>query len=65
MYLNISLPIRIVYSKIEEILPGAKKRQIQYTNENLSSVTLDYLIESIFLKARTTGITQESLTKLH
>ena len=64
-YLNKSLPIRIVYSRIEEILPGAKKRQIQYTNENLSSVTLDYLIESIFLKARTTGINQESLTKLH
>ena len=64
-YLNKSLPIRIMYSKIEEILPGAKKRQIQYTNENLSSVTLDYLIESIFLKARSTGINQESLTKLH
>ncbi|WP_144732976.1 HD domain-containing protein [Candidatus Nitrosocosmicus arcticus] len=64
-YLNKSLPIRIVYSKTKEILPGAKKRQIQYTNENLSSVSLDYLIESILLKARTIGINEESLTKLH
>lgn len=64
-YLNKSLPIRILYSKTKEILPGAKKRQIQYTNENLSSVSLDYLIESILLKARTIGINEESLTKLH
>ncbi|MDQ3083234.1 MAG: HD domain-containing protein [Thermoproteota archaeon] len=64
-YLNKSLPIRIAYSKTKEILPGAKKRQIQYTNENLSSVSLDYLIESILLKARTIGINEESLTKLH
>jgi tRNA G46 methylase TrmB len=64
MYLNKSLPIRIVYGRIIEILPGVKERQIQYTNENLSSVSLDYLIDSILLKARTTGINQESLTKL-
>ena len=64
-YLNKSLPIRIVYSRIIEILPGVKERQIQYTNENLSSVSLDYLIDSILLKARTTGINEESLTKLH
>jgi len=64
-YLNKSLPIRIVYSRIIEILPGVKERQIQYTNENLSSVSLDYLIDSILLKARTIGINEESLTKLH
>lgn len=64
-YLNKSLPIRIVYGKIKEILPGAKKRQIQYTNENLSSLSLDYLIESILLKAKSIDINEESLTKLH
>ena len=64
-YLNKSLPIRIVYGKIKEILPGAKKRQIQYTNENLSSLSLDYLIESVLLKARSIDINEESLTKLH
>ncbi|WP_458720104.1 HD domain-containing protein [Candidatus Nitrosocosmicus sp. R] len=64
-YLYKSLPIKIVYNRIKEILPGAKKRQIQYTNENLSSLSLDYLIESILLKARPTGINQESLTKLN
>ncbi len=64
-YLYKSLPIKIMYNRIKEILPGAKKRQIQYTNENLSSLSLDYLIESILLKARPTGINQESLTKLY
>lgn len=64
-YLNKSLPLRIVYSKTKEILPGAKKRQIQYTNENLSSVSLDYLIESILLKSKSVGIHESSLAKLY
>jgi tRNA G46 methylase TrmB len=64
-YLNKSLPIRIVYNKAKDILPGAKKRQIQYTNENLSGLTLDYLIESILIKSKAVGINEMSLDKLH
>jgi tRNA G46 methylase TrmB len=64
-YLNKSLPIRIVYNKAKDILPGAKKRQIQYTNENLSGLTLDYLIESILIKSKAVGINELSLDKLH
>ncbi len=63
-YLNKSLPIRIVYGKTKNILPGAKKRQLQYTNENLSSVSLDYLIESILFKSKAIGINELSLAKL-
>ena len=64
-YLNKSLPIRIVYNKAKDILPGAKKRQIQHTNENLSSLTLDYLIESILIKSKAVGISELSLAKLY
>ncbi|WP_148685183.1 HD domain-containing protein [Candidatus Nitrosocosmicus hydrocola] len=64
-YLNKSLPIRIVYNKAKDILPGAKKRQIQYTNENLSSLTLDYLIESILIKSKAVGMDELSLAKLY
>lgn len=64
-YLNKSLPIRIVYNKAKDILPGAKKRQLQYTNENLSSVSLDYLIESILIKSKAVGIDELSLAKLY
>lgn len=65
VYLNKSLPLRIIYNKTKEILPGAKKRQIQNTDENLSRVSLDYLIESILLKAKTVGIKELSLAKLY
>jgi tRNA G46 methylase TrmB len=64
-YLNKSLPIRIVYNKAKDILPGAKKRQLQNTNENLSSVSLDYLIESILIKSKAVGIDELSLAKLY
>lgn len=64
-YLNKSLPIRIVYGRVKEFLPGAKKRQIQYTNENLSRLPLDYLIESILIKSKTLGIKETSLDKLY
>src|SRR5690606_3343483 len=63
-YLNKSLPIRIVYNRAKNVLPGAKKRQLQYTNENLSSVSLDYLIESILIKSKAVGINELSLDKL-
>lgn len=64
-YMNKSLPIRIIYNKIKETLPGAKKRHIQNTNENLSRISIEYLIDSILSKAKTVGIKQQSLDKLY
>ncbi len=63
-YLNKSLPLRIIYSKIKDITPGAKKRRIQYINENLSRTSTNALIEAIIIKAKIIGIGERSLNKL-
>ncbi len=63
-YLNKSLPIRIIYSKIKDITPGAKKRRIQYINDNLSRASTNALIEAIIIKAKIIGIDERSLNKL-
>ena len=63
-YLNKSLPIRIIYSKIKDITPGAKKRRIQYINENLSRTSTNALIEALIIKAKIIGIDERSLNKL-
>ena len=59
-YLNKSLPLRIIYSKIKDITPGAKKRRIQYINENLSRTSTNALIEAIIIKAKIIGIDERS-----
>src|SRR3712207_6723790 len=41
VYLNKSLPIRIIYGEVRDRLPGAKKRQIQNANENLSRISTE------------------------
>ncbi|HEY0580182.1 MAG TPA: HD domain-containing protein, partial [Candidatus Nitrosocosmicus sp.] len=63
-YLNKSLPLRIIYSKIKDITPGAKKRRIQYINDNLSRTSTNALIEAIIIKAKIIGIDERSLNKL-
>jgi hypothetical protein len=63
-YLNISLPIRIIYSKIKDITPGAKNRRIQYINDNLSRTSTNNLIEAIIIKAKMIGIEERSANKL-
>ena len=63
-YLNISLPIRIIYSKIKSLTPGAKNRKIQYINDNLSGVSINVLIDAIILKARKIGVDEKSCSKL-
>ncbi|MBA3750745.1 MAG: hypothetical protein H0X03_07655, partial [Nitrosopumilus sp.] len=63
-YLNKSLPIRIIYSEIKDLLPEAKKRRLQYTNDNLSRISTNDLIESIIIKAEMVGINDKSLNKI-
>ncbi len=63
-YLNISLPIRIIYSKIKDITPAAKNRRIHYVNDNLSRISTNALIEAIIIKAKMIGIDERSLNKL-
>lgn len=63
IYLNKSLPIRIIYKEAIRRFPGAKKRTVEYTNENLANITDDQLITSIIDIATGKGIPAERLDK--
>jgi hypothetical protein len=63
VYLNKSLPIRIIYKEVTRHIPGAKKRTIEYTNENLANIPDDELIASIIYIAVDKGIPPERLDK--
>jgi hypothetical protein len=63
VYLNKSLPIRIVYKEAVRHFPGAKKRTIEYTNENLANIPDDQLIASIIDLAMDKGIPPERVDK--
>jgi hypothetical protein len=62
-YLNKSLPLRIIYRKAIRHFPGARKRTIEYTNENLANIPNDQLIESIIDVAKNREIPQERIDK--
>ena len=63
IYLNKSLPIRIVYKQAIRHFPGNKKRTIEYTNENLANIADDQLAGSIIDIAINKGIPSERLNK--
>ena len=63
IYLNKSLPIRIIYKEVIRRFPGANKRTAQYTNENLANITDDQLITSVIDIAKGKGIPAERLDK--
>jgi hypothetical protein len=63
IYLNKSLPIRIIYKEAIRRFPGANKRTAQYTNENLANITDDHLITSVIDIAKGKGIPAERLDK--
>jgi hypothetical protein len=63
IYLNKSLPIRIVYKQAIRHFPGNKKRTIEYTNENLANIADDQLAGSIIDVAINKGIPSERLNK--
>ncbi len=63
IYLNKSLPIRIIYKEAISHFPGAKKRTIEFSNENLANITDDQLVTSIFDVAESKGIPPERLDR--
>jgi hypothetical protein len=63
IYLNKSLPVRIVYKQAIRYFPGGKKRTIEYTNENLANIADDQLADSIIDIAINKGIPSERLNK--
>ncbi|HYZ59553.1 MAG TPA: hypothetical protein VE544_07835, partial [Nitrososphaeraceae archaeon] len=63
VYLNKSLPIRLVYRQVIRHFPGSKKRTIENTNENLANIADNSLGDSIVDIALDKGIPQEKLDK--
>ncbi|MDQ3884266.1 MAG: hypothetical protein M3239_02335 [Thermoproteota archaeon] len=61
MYLNKSLPLRIVYGKVVRKFPGAKKRTIDETNANLANIKDDELIISLLELASEKGIPEKRI----
>jgi hypothetical protein len=64
MYLNKSLPLRIVYGKVVRKFPGAKKRTINETNANLANVKDDQLIVSLLELASEKSISEKRIDML-
>ena len=64
MYLNKSLPLRIVYRQVLRNFPGAKKRTIDETNANLANVKDDDLIISLLELASEKGIPENRIDML-
>lgn len=56
IYLNKSLPLRIVYKEVTRHFPGAKKRIIEDTNTNLANIEENKLIAAIIEVATQKGI---------
>jgi tRNA G46 methylase TrmB len=64
LYLNKSLPLRIVYRQVIQNFPGAKKRAIDETNANLANVKDDQLIASVLELAAAKGISANRMEML-
>ena len=63
VYINKSLPLRIVYRQIMMRFPGSKKHNIDYTNENLANVNDDDLINALLDIATRKGIPIDKIEK--
>ena len=64
IYLNKSLPLRIVYGQVVRNFPGAKKRTIDETNANLANVKDGELIVSLLELASEKGIPENRIDML-
>ncbi len=64
IYLNKSLPLRIVYRQVVRVFPGAKKRTIDETNANLANAKDEQLIVSLLELASEKGIPENRIYML-
>jgi tRNA G46 methylase TrmB len=64
IYLNKSLPLRIVYRQVIRNFPGAKRRDIEETNANLANVKDDELVASLLELASEKGVPQGRIEML-
>src|ERR671919_1367011 len=64
IYLNKSLPLRIVYRQVIRVFPGAKKRTIDETDANLANAKDEEIIVSLLELASQKGIPESRITML-
>ena len=64
IYLNKSLPLRIIYREVVRRLPGSKNRNIRDINANLANVKDNDLIEVIVQVAIQKGISEDVIRKI-
>jgi tRNA G46 methylase TrmB len=65
IYLNKSLPLRIVYRQVIRNFPGAKERKIDQTNANLANVPDEELVAAAMELARAKDILPARIDKLY
>ena len=64
IYLNKSLPLRIIYTEVLRHLPGSKNRTVGEINANLANVKDNDLIEVIVQVAIQKGISEGAIRKI-
>lgn len=64
IYLNKSLPVRIIYRQVIRYFPGTKKHTIEDTNENLANIKDDDLVAAIIQVALQKGISEHRMENI-
>jgi tRNA G46 methylase TrmB len=64
IYLNKSLPVRIIYRQVIRHFPGTKKHTIEDTNENLANIKDDDLVAAIIQVALQKGISEHRMENI-
>ncbi len=64
IYLNKSLPLRLVYRQVVRVFPGAKERTIDETNANLANAKDEEIIVSLLELASERGIPESRIHML-
>ena len=64
IYLNKSLPVRIIYRQVIRYFPGAKKHIVDDTNENLANIKDDDLVAAIIQVALQKGIPEHRIENI-
>ncbi|NWG38133.1 hypothetical protein [Nitrososphaera sp.] len=65
IYLNKSLPLRIVYRQVIRNFPGAKERKVDQTNADLANVPDDELVAAMMELAQAKGIQPARIDRLY
>jgi tRNA G46 methylase TrmB len=65
IYLNKSLPLRIVYRQVIRNFPGAKERKIDQTNADLANVSDDELVAALMELAQQKGIPPSRIDRVY